>query len=293
MDMRKSLRHVRLSPELLAEFHHPPDIKSIGKMILDPVWARKTHRAGDNELMHVIRGNVDLRLGRHRLEAGPGDTLLVPSGALHRDAFDLSAGLEVFYILFVWPPSRAYFHLVRPSSIPRLCASESIALEIGKLCDRMQIGLDIGTAADQLIISAYTHTILLLFLRETLRAGANPTSAARAQALMQRARQYIDTHYADEISLEQIANHLQISPFYLSHLFSRQSGFSLVEYITRVRMQKARDLLADGAKNVSEAAYAVGYRDSQYFSRVFHRYFGVIPKAARRPIPARRSAARA
>jgi len=101
------------------------------------------------------------------------------------------------------------------------------------------------------------------------------------RVLLAEARQYIDLHYAEQISLDQIADTLRISHFYLSHLFSRENDFSFVEYITQVRMQKAKDLLAAGAKNVSEAAYAVGYNDSNYFSKVFHRYFGVSPHAVR------------
>ena len=148
----------------------------------------------------------------------------------------------------------------------------------------MQIGLDMGTAADKLVISAYTHTILLLILREAFHSRKRHRTEEHlrhGQILMLQARQYIDLHYAEQISLDQIAAALGISPFYLSHLFSRESNFSLVEYITRVRMQKAKDMLAAGIKNVAEAAYAVGYNDGNYFSKVFHRHFGVSPQAAR------------
>ena len=275
-------------------FYQLPEIKSIGKKIFDPVWARKKHLSGSNELIHVIRGNVAVKLGKSRLEAGPGDTLLVPVGSRHLDEFDLSVGLEVFMVFFQWPPSKDYFRIVPLNAVTRLCAS--VAAEIGKLCDRMQIGLDTGTEADQLLISSYMHNILLLILREALRADTrhNPDDRRhRGQVLLLEARQYIDLHYDEQISLDQIADTLRISPFYLSHLFSREGDFSLVEYITQVRMRKAKDLLAGGAKNVSEAAYAVGYNDGNYFSKVFHRYFGVSPHAVRCGLsgrPARRTA---
>ena len=267
---------------VLKSFNQLPEVKSIGNMILDPVWARKMHRSGSNELMHVIRGDVSVKMGKSRLEAGPGDTLLVPTGTLHRDEFDLSIGLEVFYIHFSWLPSTEYFQIVPPKAVTRFCAP--VAAEIGKLCDRMQIGLDAGTETDRLLIGSYTHNILLLILREALRVNERKNHAEHlhhGRALLFKAQEYIDRHYAEQVSLDQIAEALAISPFYLSHLFSRESDFSFVEYITKVRMRKAKDLLADGAKNVSEAAYAVGYNDSNYFSKVFHRYFGVSPHACR------------
>jgi len=267
---------------VLQKFHQLPKIKSIGKMILDPAWARKMHRSGSNELMHVIRGNVAVRAGKNRLEGKPGDTLLIPVGTMHRDEFDSSIGLEMFYIFFDWLPCKDYFRIVPFENVPRLC--RSMAAEIGKLCDRMQSGLDAGTETDQLLISSYAHNILLLILREALRAGKqrHPDNRRRhGEVLLLKARQYIDLHYAEQISLDQIANALRISSFYLSHLFSRESDFSFVEYITQVRMQKAKELMAAGDLNVSEAAYAAGYQDSNYFSKVFRRYFGVSPKEAR------------
>jgi AraC-like DNA-binding protein len=265
---------------VLKRFNRLPEIKSIGKMIFDPVWARKVHISGANEFLHVIRGNVNLRIGKSLIKACPGDTLFVPSGKMHRDDFDLSVGLEVFLFFFDWTPSKDYFRLVPFNDVPRLCAP--ISDEIGRLCDRMQIGLEAGTPTDQLLIGSYAHNILLLILREALRESGRKSHEDRlrhGRALLIKAREYIDLHYADQISLDQIAATLRISPFYLSHLFSREGGFSFVEYITQVRMRKARDMISGGMKNVSEAAYAVGYHDGSYFSKVFHRYYGLSPNA--------------
>ena len=261
-------------------FNRLPEIRSIGKMIFDPVWARKAHKSSVNEFLHVIRGNVTLHIGRSLVRAAPGDTLLVPSGSMHRDDFDLSVGLEVFLVFFVWPPSREYFRIVPFKNVPELC--RPIAGEIGRLCDRMQAGLDAGTEPERLLIASYAHNALLLVLREALREderrrGNNEDRLRHGRALLCRAREFIDLHYQEQLSLDQIAASLRISPFYLSHLFSRESGFSFVEYITQVRMRKARELLAGGAKNVSEAAYAVGYHDASYFAKVFHRYYGISP----------------
>ena len=97
---------------ILERFYQLPDIRSIGKMILDPVWARKMHKSGSNELMHVIRGNVAVKLGKKHFNAGPGDTVFIPLGTMHRDEFDLSFGLEVFYIFFDCPPCKDFCRVV-------------------------------------------------------------------------------------------------------------------------------------------------------------------------------------
>ena len=71
-------------------------------MIMDPVWALKDHKSGTNELMRVIHGDVAVTIGKIRLEARSGDTLLIPKGVKHRDEFDLSVRLEAFYVFFDW-----------------------------------------------------------------------------------------------------------------------------------------------------------------------------------------------
>jgi len=266
----------------IKRFYQLPEIKGAGKMILDPVWALKTHKSGAIELMHVIRGNVAVVLGKARIEAGAGGTLLIPKGVRHRDEFDLSVGLEAFYVFFDWPPGEDYFRSVKPPDAARICGAMSV--EIGKLCDRMHVGLTSGTETDRLLISSYTHNILILILREMIRKDQGPTDTERrrhGESLIAKAREYIDVYYAEPVSLEQIAGALRISSFYLSHLFSQESNFSFVEYLTSVRMRKAKELLMSGRENVSETAYAVGYNDSNYFSKVFHRYFGVSPQSAR------------
>ena len=163
-----------------------------------------------------------------------------------------------------------------------------VAEDMARLFDRLQAGLDFGTEADYLLVCSRVHAILLMILREALRN----TPKHRAQKkkaygerhrrrLMLRARQYLDEHFAEPISLDQLARMLQVSPFYLSHVFSRESDFSLFTYLTNLRMRRARALLQVGTVNVTEAAHAVGYEDEGYFSKVFRKYFGVPPRDMR------------
>ena len=74
-----------------------------------------------------------------------------------------------------------------------------------------------------------------------------------------------------------IAEHLDISAWHLSHLFSEESGFTLSSYLTQLRMQTASDLLKNTKARVSEVANAVGYEDPNYFSKVFRKQVGCSP----------------
>jgi two-component system response regulator YesN len=97
-------------------------------------------------------------------------------------------------------------------------------------------------------------------------------------ALVARAQQYIDAHYVDpDLSLEEASSSAGISPGYLSRLLKLETGFSFVEYLTRVRINKAMQMMNDPAVKVYEVAEAVGYQSQHYFSRAFKRVFGRPP----------------
>ncbi len=92
------------------------------------------------------------------------------------------------------------------------------------------------------------------------------------------ATSYIDAHYAEpELSLEEVAAEVEISPGYLSRLLKQETGFSFIDYLTRVRITKAVQIMNDPAMKVYEVAEAVGYQSQHYFSRAFKRVFGRSP----------------
>jgi two-component system response regulator YesN len=106
-------------------------------------------------------------------------------------------------------------------------------------------------------------------------------STLRRHQIMQQAKEMILRNFNRQISLDIIAETLDISSYYLSRIFSEESGFTLSHYLTQVRLEKAVELLEDPRRNVSEIAFKTGFKDSHYFSRVFKAHFGCAPKEYR------------
>lgn len=87
---------------------------------------------------------------------------------------------------------------------------------------------------------------------------------------------YIEDNYATpDLSVDDISSQLHISPSYLRSLFKRQMGNTIVAHITKVRMEKALELLKEGSLKNSNIAEVVGYTDSHYFSYCFKRFYGI------------------
>ncbi|MED3561182.1 helix-turn-helix domain-containing protein [Bacillus xiapuensis] len=98
---------------------------------------------------------------------------------------------------------------------------------------------------------------------------------------VQKAITFIDQHFVENISLEQVASHVQLSPNYFSNLFKRTTGTSFIEYMTQLRVEKAKAMLVNLNQTVYQVANAVGYHDARYFSRVFKSVCGKTPSKYR------------
>lgn len=112
-------------------------------------------------------------------------------------------------------------------------------------------------------------------LRESVSKFTNTT-------LLKAARSYIDHNYDnEEISLNAVAASVNLSPNYFSTIFSQEMGLTFIEYLTYVRMKKAKELLRGSSMKTSEIAYAVGYKDAHYFSHLFKKTQKCTPREFR------------
>ena len=92
---------------------------------------------------------------------------------------------------------------------------------------------------------------------------------------------FINENYAQDLNLAVIAEHVHVAPAYLSRMFRESLDATVIGVITRVRMQKACELLRDPDLTVSEIALQVGIDDPRYFSQVFRKAYDMTPKEMR------------
>lgn len=105
-------------------------------------------------------------------------------------------------------------------------------------------------------------------------------ASAEAPAIS-RARSLIAERHADQLSLTEIAQAVNMSAFYFCKTFKRATGMTFTEYLARVRVEKVKNLLLNPHKRVSEAAYEAGFQSLSQFNRVFRRIAGQSPSAYR------------
>lgn len=99
----------------------------------------------------------------------------------------------------------------------------------------------------------------------------------KMNAVADNIREFIAVHYAEDISLQDVAGSMNYSDAYFCKIFKQCFNKSFLVYLTEYRVEKAKELLADVSTNIKDISAEVGYRDSNYFTRVFKRSVGATP----------------
>lgn len=162
-----------------------------------------------------------------------------------------------------------------------LCAGtflEDLGLEMGSLPEDvrdMDNVLKEGHSIERL------KEMLTKLFEETISLRDSQTAGKYSQVL-EEARTFINENFSrEDISLNTVAARVNISPSYFSSIFSQEMGVTFVEYLTSVRMERARELLMCSNLKTSEIGYEVGYKDAHYFGYLFKKTAGCTPKEFR------------
>lgn len=136
-----------------------------------------------------------------------------------------------------------------------------------------------------------------VIVRNTVLVGRNdlrsdPEQVERLQVqnrVVQQVMEYIDSNFMKDITLMSVSEHVYMNHFYLSRLIKKETGENFLDILTRTRLRKACEMLADTNLRTYEVSEKVGIRDSGYFSQVFRKYFGMTPSEYReKGIPPKR-----
>ncbi len=98
---------------------------------------------------------------------------------------------------------------------------------------------------------------------------------------LKKAIDYINEHYAEPVTLNEVAEHTFVTTFYISRMFKKELGISFIDYLNEIRIEKAKVLLKDVRYKSYEVASIVGIPDPHYFSRLFKKHSGISPSEYR------------
>ncbi len=99
----------------------------------------------------------------------------------------------------------------------------------------------------------------------------------QSRSVVEVAKSYIEENYSRDLSLDDVSRKVDISPYYFSRIFKEQVGKNFIDYLTDLRIEKAKKLLKQSEMSMKEICASIGYSDPNYFSRTFKKNVGVTP----------------
>lgn len=186
-----------------------------------------------------------------------------------------------------------YFASLGEGNIRSLMFRQYIAMDIyfAALAMLEQLGCEPGNltkrCGDLKMMSAVFSDVeqtkeYLRNILETAVEMRETVSRKKYSALLKDAQSYIEQNYNNEdISLNTVAASVNLSPNHFSTIFSQETGQTFVEFLTKVRMEKAKELLRGTPMRMAEIAYGVGYKDPHYFSYLFKKTQDCTPREFR------------
>ena len=236
-----------------------------------------TTTSNDHHLIYILEGRVNVTSLLFNGILSKGDMAILPTGS------------EPISVLSITEPISAYYIRFASASISRVQGAWNIENAFPPVSGLVQVQplLVIRHRFDllyRLWEKGMGFTIPLhiawLELWETIRAGTSieePILEASLDSMVK----HMDLHYEEEFKVEDMARHSGVTPTLFFKRFKEITSLSPLQYITRNRMEKARQLLVEGDAPIREVGNAVGYADLYYFSRIFKKVIGIPPQRYR------------
>lgn len=115
------------------------------------------------------------------------------------------------------------------------------------------------------------------YIFDTIFINISQKSNQRNTRVLEQILAYVEENFQKEISLNELSKHIYLTPNYLGNIFQKNMGKGFKEYLGEYRIKKAKELLESGKYLVYEVGEMVGYKDSNYFRKIFKEYVGVSP----------------
>ena len=241
------------------------------------------------EIVIILKGKGHFIINDEKVLVSEGNVLILNPGTYHRSIPDSPHTLTECYLAFtdvdfVNAPRNFFPFFHGQKMLGKL--PERVKKEIFQLCCSIDRESQSRNPGRYFMLKAYLIQVICLLLRfdrqeeiadQHCLAGYEFKSPNK-KYVVQQIMKYMENHYKEKISLDQIAENMYLSPFYISKLFKSETGDTPINYLISLRMEKAKELLDQNSTlSIQEAAAAVGYEDAYHFSKLFKKFYGLSP----------------
>jgi len=227
------------------------------------IWNFKKHKHDCIELLYFLYGNARVIGGETSVQASFYDTVIYPKGMYHTECLQFDHHQE---IICVWVD-------IPGLEIPNIIRIQDKDAHLKWLLENLHAEYKSKNPC-QSLMTHYTKSVALLIARHCFEKSTESDMVSRVVVYMQN-------HLTECISVQELADMVYVSKSYLSRVFKKKTGVSMMEYLNSLRMEAAKAMLAASAMNTEEIAYQTGYHSTKFFYRAFRAYTGMSTREYR------------
>lgn len=245
----------------------------------------KYHQHDYAELTCILSGKGKYYIEGKNYEVQAGDVIMCNPGIKHQTLeanekepiVEFVTGFMDFH--FIGMPENA---IVLKDGGYVLRMSLESRQDVMKRCYEMVAEYESNNLGKYFMLKAQLMQIILVILRE-MQPVTEKQKTCRFESynknyVVKKIISYLNENYPCKISLDQIAQNLYLSPVYISKLFKEQTGESPINYLIKIRLDKAKEMLENESHgSIRSVANQVGYEDVYHFSKLFKKYYGISP----------------
>lgn len=250
---------------------------------------RTVHFHEQIEILQVRSGCMSCTVNGADLTLSQGQTLLINSNIPHRikSQTENSEVTVLDFDIYDWIAQSdmenaqyPYSFLSRHTTVPYRIWNSTDAEELISHIYRIAEETEAKRPAYRMFVKSYITWIAAYLWRENFLTDIDLGKKPELNRVLPAIR-FIDEHYHQPLTLDQISRAVLLDRSYLCKLFKRATDTTLTDYINYVRVRRAAEMLRTTDRSSMEIAYACGFASQQYFNRIFKREFGQTPKAFR------------
>jgi AraC-like DNA-binding protein/mannose-6-phosphate isomerase-like protein (cupin superfamily) len=230
-------------------------------------------------MIYCVKGKGWFTIDGNKQQVNQDNLLIIPRGTPHIYASSDTNPWTIYWLHFLGNQSENYFKHLLPEFHTFPIPLEK-APNIVRLFNEIYEVLQNGFTLDNMIFSSQVlpHLMGLIFL---MNHDYHLQLKASSQVI-DESIQYMTKHLSQNLSLSELANHVNLSVSHYSYLFKNKTGYSPIDYFLRLKIQRACQYLDITTLNIETIAGKVGFKDPYYFSRIFHQIMGQSPSTYRK-----------
>lgn len=229
------------------------------------------------EIAQILSGEMELEFREKKYCIQEGDTLWIDCREYYRVVSQKD--VNTIFVHFDYQAAIYYFEQFYElnGNSPRICLKDSRKIE-----KRIRQLIELYRGGDSLAKDFRAAEILFSIMTQlVLEVMPEPQEGHLCEHVLQMTR-YMQEHYQEKITLDMLSEELHISKFHLSRLFRQAMGMTPGEYLTRLRINRAKLLLRQTGDSIAAICEQIGFENPSYFIRLFRRFENSTPGEYRR-----------